>query len=147
MRKLTLWSLLVALVLVLAACGGNDTGSSGDESSESGSDVTEGAEGAEGEEGAAQNVTFTAGNELKYDPETATASVGDVTITLDNTGALEHNIVWVEEGDPEEPFVYTAGGENASNTRTFDAPGEYQFYCSIPGHREAGMDGALTITE
>ena len=165
MRNIKLISLLVVLVMLLAACGGNDNdaGSSGEDIGGNGGDATEveGAEGDDGAEdaeegedgegdegaGAAQQITFAAGNELAYNPETATATVGSVNITLDNTGALEHNIVWVEEGDPENPFVYTAPGESASNTHDFDAPGEYQFYCSIPGHREAGMTGALTITE
>jgi plastocyanin len=168
MRNIKLISLLVVLVMLLAACGGNDNdaGSSGEDIGGNGGDATEvedaegddgaeeGEEGEDGEEGegdegagAAQQITFAAGNELAYNPETATATVGTVNITLDNTGALEHNIVWVEEGDPENPFVYTAPGESASNTRDFDSPGEYQFYCSIPGHREAGMTGALTITE
>lgn len=140
MRKYTLWSAMVALVLALAACGGggaaNNTGGN-----------TTGSTGGEETTAAVQELALEGGNELKYNPEAISASVGDVNITLNNTGALEHNIIWEEGGDPAEPFVYTTGGETASNTRTFDAPGDYGFYCSIPGHREAGMVGTLTITE
>ena len=31
-------------------------------------------------------------------------------------------------------------------TVTIDAPGEYIFHCSIPGHRDAGMAGVLYVS-
>jgi uncharacterized cupredoxin-like copper-binding protein len=37
------------------------------------------------------------------------------------------------------------GGETVQHTLTFDKPGTYTFYCSVPGHREAGMVGTLTV--
>lgn len=37
-------------------------------------------------------------------------------------------------------------GPNETITFTFDArPGTFTFYCSIPGHREAGMEGSMTV--
>lgn len=157
MRNVKFMSWLVVLVLLLAACGGGGGGGNnggGEQGTEGGTNTTEGtgsegdAEGAgngqSGQQSGAQEVVFEAGNELRYNPETATAPVGEVTITLNNTGALEHNIVW-ENDPPDQPFVHTTGGETDSNTRTFDAPGEYGFYCSVAGHQEAGMVGTLTI--
>jgi nitrite reductase (NO-forming) len=65
----------------------------------------------------------------------------DVTITLTNEGMLEHDLV-VDELD----FIVgpLAGGESASETLNAPA-GEYEYYCSIPGHKEAGMVGTLIV--
>ncbi len=63
-------------------------------------------------------------------------------ITLVNNGAAAHNFsideLNVHSGDMQ-------AGE--TKTVTIDAPaGTYTFYCSIPGHRTAGMVGTLTVT-
>lgn len=42
--------------------------------------------------------------------------------------------------------VHTGSGEQASVTFTPTEPGTYEFYCTVPGHREAGMIGQLTVT-
>jgi plastocyanin/mono/diheme cytochrome c family protein len=68
----------------------------------------------------------------------------EITINLVNNGAAVHNLhideLGVNSGD------YMAG---QSGTITFNtgAPGEYEFYCSIPGHREAGMVGIIKVVE
>ena len=67
----------------------------------------------------------------------------EVTINLPNKGAAVHNFVIDELGvKSEDP----PGG--ATTSVTFSAPaGEYEFYCSQPGHKEAGMVGKLIVTE
>ncbi len=66
----------------------------------------------------------------------------DVVVTLPNHGALEHNFV-IDELSIASPLV--PGGESGSVT--INAPaGEYQYYCSVPGHKEAGMVGTLTVS-
>jgi plastocyanin/mono/diheme cytochrome c family protein len=65
----------------------------------------------------------------------------DVTINLVNNGAATHNFnvdaLGVQSGD-------YAGGQTGSVTINA-APGEYEYYCSIPGHKEAGMVGKLIV--
>ena len=64
-----------------------------------------------------------------------------VTITLPNNGIAIHNFNIDELGIRSEDVP--GGG---STTVTINAaPGTYVFYCSVPGHREAGMQGALTV--
>lgn len=43
--------------------------------------------------------------------------------------------------------VHTVGGEEAAVTFTPTEPGVYEFYCSVPGHRDAGMIGTLIVSE
>jgi len=66
----------------------------------------------------------------------------DVTINLTNTGVAQHNLA-IDGTDYATPLLNT--GESAS--LTFNLPaGEYTYYCQVPGHREAGMVGTLTVS-
>jgi plastocyanin len=64
----------------------------------------------------------------------------DVTITLNNTGATAHNFSIDELGIS----VDVDPGQTGTTTINADA-GTYTFYCNVPGHREAGMEGTLTV--
>jgi uncharacterized cupredoxin-like copper-binding protein len=65
----------------------------------------------------------------------------DVEVTLVNEGTLEHD--WnVEDTDFGTEII--PGGEETTITVNLSA-GEYVYFCSVPGHREAGMEGTLTV--
>jgi uncharacterized cupredoxin-like copper-binding protein len=61
-----------------------------------------------------------------------------------NDGDLEHDFTIAERGD--EPVVVAAPDQTARGAIDLDA-GTYTYYCSIPGHREAGMEGTLTVAD
>lgn len=64
----------------------------------------------------------------------------DVQVTVTNTGALAHDFVIDELGIQTKLL-----NPGESETVTINAaPGDYTYYCSVPGHREAGMQGTLT---
>jgi uncharacterized cupredoxin-like copper-binding protein len=89
------------------------------------------------------DVTFTTGSELKFQPSTLTAQVGQtVNVTLDNTGALEHSFL-IDELSVDSGVVAPASQKTISFTPS--AAGTYTFYCNIAGHREGGMTGTLTV--
>ncbi len=84
------------------------------------------------------------GGDLYFEPTEFTAEQGQ-TIALTNVGALPHN--FAVEGYNDAAPVDMPNGETANWTVPADlAPGAYVFYCEIPGHREAGMVGNVTIT-
>ena len=67
-----------------------------------------------------------------------------VIVNITNTGVGFHDFV-IDALDVNSGEL--AGGEQVQVTFTApDEPGEFQFYCSIPGHKEAGMVGTLTVT-
>ena len=72
---------------------------------------------------------------------TVTVAPG-TTISLPNTGATLHNFAVDALGiDVDMPV-----GETVEATIPADAaPGEYEFYCNVPGHKQAGMVGTLTV--
>lgn len=77
--------------------------------------------------------------QLLYVNATAEAPAGPLKVSMPNESAVPHNIVI--DGKGESPEVT---GEEASFEADFTA-GEYQYYCSVQGHREAGMEGVLTV--
>lgn len=80
------------------------------------------------------------GGQLAYVSDKATAPAGQLEIASPNESPQPHNIVIDGLGEGE---VVEKGGVSA-----FDAtvkPGELVFYCSVPGHREGGMEGKLTV--
>jgi nitrite reductase (NO-forming) len=83
-------------------------------------------------------------SEFKFSPTTIQAAVGQkVTLTLDNTGVVEHDVTISSIG----LTVLAKPGQTASGEFTIDKPGIFDFLCSIPGHKDAGMRGTLTIVD
>lgn len=82
-------------------------------------------------------------NTLNGDAITLTVTPG-TTFDMISEGAAEHDFV-VDELGIEVPV---APGETTQVTIPDDAaPGEYKFYCSVPGHEAAGMYGTLLVQE
>jgi len=83
------------------------------------------------------------GADLTFTPKEATAAAGPVSITLKNVGAIQHNLVVVE--DPSFKKLDVAPGQSATGTLNAK-PGTYTLYCDIAGHRPAGMEAKLTVS-
>jgi plastocyanin len=73
----------------------------------------------------------------------ASAPAGSLTIRSPNETPTEHNIALEGGGVNEEGPVIGEG--DVSEIEVDLQPGEYTFYCSVEGHREAGMEGPLTV--
>ena len=65
-----------------------------------------------------------------------------MTIELVNDSGMPHNVE--VEGNGVEEVSDTISEGSTELTVTLE-PGEYEFYCAIPGHREGGMEGTLTV--
>jgi uncharacterized cupredoxin-like copper-binding protein len=80
---------------------------------------------------------------LRFSKSALQAPAGAVTLVMENPSAIEHNIAVRGEGVDEQGEV-VGQGEESTVTVELEA-GEYEFYCSVPGHEEAGMKGTLTV--
>jgi uncharacterized cupredoxin-like copper-binding protein len=81
---------------------------------------------------------------LRFEKSALEASAGTVTLVMENPSAIEHNIAVRGQGLDEQGDVV---GQGEQSTVTVELePGEYEFYCSVPGHEEAGMKGTLTVS-
>lgn len=114
----------IAVALVIAGCGGGD-------------DAPADAPAGTGE------VTVEAGD-LFYDPETLSATAGEIAFTLVNIGDAEHDLVIEEVGDVVV-IGNIAPGETGTGSIELEA-GTYTVYCDVPGHREAGMEATLNVS-
>jgi plastocyanin len=82
---------------------------------------------------------------IAYDKTELASAPGKVTIDFTNPGAIEHDVVIEDEGGKElaASETITQGGKTSASTEL--AAGTYTFFCSVPGHREAGMEGKLVV--
>jgi plastocyanin len=82
--------------------------------------------------------------QLSYDTKQLSAKAGTVTITMANMSPLEHNVT-IAAGSTVLGAIPTFVGGTRTLTLSLK-PGTYTFYCSVPGHRAAGMEGTLTVS-
>lgn len=90
----------------------------------------------------ATNVVTVVARDLYFNPkELVISSEGTTIVRLEDDGVVVHNFTI---DDLDVTTVAQPGG--VSETTIVDPPpGTYQFYCSVSGHRQAGMVGTLTV--
>jgi plastocyanin len=99
---------------------------------------------ASGKAGSALTLAANPSGLLAYNTKQLSAKAGTVTITMTNMSPLEHNVT-VAEGTKVLGATPTFKGGSKTLTLTLK-PGKYVFYCSVPGHRQAGMEGTLNVS-
>lgn len=147
MKKVAALLALALASVALVACGSSDNSST---TTTSGGETTSGATSGGGKEessgGGGSTVKLEAdpGGELAYTTTSATAKAGQVTVDFKNPQALTHDVK-IEDPQGEEVggTELIASGEDSATVEL--KPGTYTFFCSVPGHREAGMEGTLTV--
>ena len=151
MKKLAALAVLAFAALALVACGGssNDestsTAATSQESTAESGGAAAGSGGGEGS-GGGSTVDFEAdpGGELAFTTTETTAKAGKVTIEFNNPQSLTHDVV-IENSNGEEVAATELVADGSDSTTADLKPGTYTYYCSVPGHREAGMEGTLTV--
>jgi plastocyanin len=81
---------------------------------------------------------------LAYEQKTLTSKPGKVTIDFSNPAQIEHDVA-IESGGGEEIAVSKLISKGQTSVSANLPPGTYTFFCTVPGHREAGMEGTLTV--
>ena len=72
------------------------------------------------------------------------AKPGKVTLDFTNESPVGHNVVIEDSGGKEIASTDVITGQSTTAEFTVK-PGTYTFFCSIPGHEQAGMKGTLTV--
>ena len=135
-RFLLLLLTALALVMAVAACGGDDD----DEAEPAAEETTEETGGGGG--GETLMLVADPGGALSFDQTELSGAAGALTIELMNDSGIPHNVEVEGNGVEEVSETITEG----STSLNLDLePGEYTYYCAVPGHREGGMEGTLTV--
>ena len=132
-RALPLVLVLAAFVLALSACGGGS-------SSSSTTPATTGGGGGGG--GSTVKISADPSGALKYEQTDVSATAGSITIDFTNMSSIPHDVTI--EGNGASGATDQITDSTTSTTVDLD-PGTYTFFCSVDGHRAAGMEGTLTV--
>jgi plastocyanin len=138
MRR-TITALLLATALI-AGCGDDDEEPAATPETPQEAPATE--EGGGGGGGETVEVSSPADGSLKFDQSELTAPAGEVTFTYSNPSQVPHAFEVEGQGVEEETETFTEGEDSITVQLE---PGEYVYYCPVGSHREAGMEGTLTV--
>ena len=121
------FSLLTVFMLAfVAACGGDDDGDDAGNGNGNGNGGS----------------TTIETPDMSYDPDSFSIDAGeDHEVTIDNTDTQMHTFTF-EDLDVD---VEIEPGESETVTLNVSDAGDYTFYCTVPGHRESGQEGTLTV--
>jgi plastocyanin len=81
--------------------------------------------------------------QLAYDKKSVSSKPGPVVIDFDNPAPIEHDVAVETNGEEIAKTELIASGKTSVTAEL--GPGKYVFYCTVPGHREAGMEGTLSV--
>ncbi len=93
-----------------------------------------------------QTLSLAANSEgqLKYNTTSLSAKSGPISIAFTNMAPLSHNVTI--ESSSKAVIGATPTFQGGTKTLSLNLkPGTYKFFCSVPGHRMAGMEGTLTV--
>ena len=95
------------------------------------------------EKGGVLEIDADPNGQLKYLASSATATAGQVTLRMKNASSVQHDIAIEGNGVSQIGAIVANGGTSSVSVNL--KPGKYTFYCSVDGHRAAGMVGTITV--
>lgn len=137
---------VVSTLIALTGCGSSDNTSSTPATPAASATPAAGASAAASTAGGTLEISADPSGALAFEQKTLTASAGKTMIVFTNKSSVPHN-VQIEPADSEDDLGGTDTITQSKTSTTIKdlQPGEYIFYCNIPGHEDAGMKGTLTV--
>lgn len=144
LRKTPVIAAAAALALGLGACGDDDDygGGSAAQPTQTQAAPTGGTSAG----GTTLRISADPDGQLAFQQKALTAKAGPVTVAFTNDSPVSHDVVIETTGAEEEDVAETETISKSSTQTTADLQaGRYVFYCDVGSHREAGMEGTLTV--
>jgi plastocyanin len=145
MKKAIALFAMVLAALALVACGGDDD--SDTTAAPAGGTATTCGGGGGGGGGGGETLKLSAdpSGALAYDTDKLSAKkAGQVTIDFDNPAAIQHDVS-VEDSSGKSLGTSDLIAQSNTTLAVNLKPGTYTYFCTVPGHREGGMEGTLTV--
>lgn len=144
MKKFAALLVLAIAALALVACGSSSSTTTSEETA-GGSAKEETSEGRK-EAGGGGTISIEANPEgnLEFEESSVSAKAGKDTLEFTNESPVPHDVK-IESSSGEEVGGVEIVSEGTESTSVELKPGTYTFFCSVPGHRQAGMEGTLTV--
>lgn len=140
-------------VLAVAGCGGGGSSSSSGGASAPAASTPAPSSSSGGSTTSSSSSTSSSGGktlkiaadktQLKFNTSSLSAKAGTVTITMSNPSQIPHGVAIT--GNGVNKIGSTVGNGGTSTVSIKLKPGKYTFYCPVPGHRQAGMQGTLVV--
>jgi plastocyanin len=151
MKKVGAFLVLAIAALALVACGSSSDSSSstteasgGESQAEQGGGAPEESSSASGGSGSTLEFEADPNGELAYTSTSETAKAGKVAVAFKNPQSLTHDVA-IEDSSGKEVGATELIADGSDTTSVDLKPGTYTYFCTVPGHREAGMEGTLTV--
>ena len=138
----------VVLLVGLTACGGSSSSSTSAANTPASTPAATTSTSSTSSGGAtttSASIAADPSGQLKYNKTSLAVKAGSDKFTFTNKASLAHNFT-IQQGT-NGPVV-GATPTFSGGTKTLSVklkPGTYTFYCSVPGHRQAGMQGTITV--
>lgn len=157
LKSAPLLALLVLALAVFAGCAQDSTNTTDDNpemqeqimKGEGASAATQGtgttrSEAKGGTDGNKLSLSADPSGALKYNKDALNANAGNITIAFVNESSTPHDVT--VEGDGKELGATKEFTKGSETLKLEDVKaGTYTFFCSVPGHEQAGMKGTLTV--
>jgi plastocyanin len=152
MRRLSMAFTIPAVALAIAACGGSSTpkqantnGSPPAATSNPPAASTSTPSAPSPAQASTLGIAADPSGQLKFTSNSLSSKAGKVTVDFTNKSPLPHDVVLVDSSNKilGQTPIFQGGSKSFTVTLT---PGTYTYYCSVPGHRQAGMQGTLTVS-
>ena len=144
MRKLPpLIAVLVLAALGLTACGSSSDTTSSTSTSTTAESTSTTASGGGGS-GGTISIEADPSGALAFTSSSLSAPAGSDKVEFNNPASLGHDVVIEDSSGNEVARTDVITGSSTSTTADLKA-GTYTYFCSVDGHRAAGMEGTLTV--
>jgi len=133
----------LAAGVLMAGCGGSDNSSSSSAPAKVKSTATQAKANNAAGNSSTLSLSADPSGALKFNKKVLSTKSGAVTINMSNPSSVPHGIAVEGNGVDKDGQTVTSGGTSTVSVTL--KPGKYTFYCPVPGHKEAGMVGTLTV--
>jgi plastocyanin len=149
MTRLWIAFAIPAVTLAIAACGGSSTTHNGSPPAATSNPTaasTSTPSAPTPTQASTLGISADPSGQLKFTSNSLSSKAGKVTVDFTNKSPVPHDVLLVDSSNKIIGQTPVFQGGSKSFTVALTA-GRYTYYCSVPGHRQAGMQGTLTVSK